>query len=158
MKTQTITLNVLAGILAISMAACSKSDDSTQSAASSLTKQLKEQKEEVAKILDRRATEHRPIVLSLDEEAGKLAMTEFLKFRTQVGDSWFSLYRDDYRSECYQYKGVTREVTMYKISPADKLNGLEWNGRVEFYCSVYRTMVDLKDPKWSDWKDGGRLK
>jgi hypothetical protein len=137
MKTNTITTIVLAGILAFSLAGCSKSEAPTP--------QISERTEP-----------------PLDQEAVAFAEKRFLETWTQVGDSWFTWFRytnnsGNISSLFFQTKNVTHDVTPERLSEADTLNGLQWKGEVAFNSRVYRVCGQVKDspqvPQWSEWAE-----
>jgi len=54
-------------------------------------------------------------------------------------------------------RGVTHRVEHRDLFEAETLNGLQWNGSVDFGCSVNREYL-LDGPQgnhWSDWSEGG---
>ena len=58
----------------------------------------------------------------------------------------------------YQARGVAHQVTSTALSEADILNGLQWQGQVDFSSRIHRE-YNLGDPfekngKWSDWRNG----
>ncbi|MBC8254366.1 MAG: hypothetical protein H8E35_10055 [Ardenticatenia bacterium] len=48
----------------------------------------------------------------------------------------------------WQYKGLVLTVHAARLDLADKANGVEWHGYVEFDCEMVRTHVD---GRWSEW-------
>jgi hypothetical protein len=132
MKTNTITTIVLAGFLAFSLAGCSKSP----------TPQISERTEP-----------------PLDQEAVALAEKGSLETWTQVGDSWFTWFRQYTNDSVFiQIKTVTHDVTPERLSEADTLNGLQWKGEVAFNYRVYRAYYEQvkgspQVPQWGPWGD-----
>jgi hypothetical protein len=147
MKTNTKTTIVLAGILAFSLAGCSKSEAPTT--------KISERTEP-----PKPPAQQQPTVPPLDQEAVALAEKGFLEMWTQVGDSWFTWFRytndsGNIFSHFVQTKTVTHEVTPDRLSEADTLNGLQWKGVVRFDGRAYREYQQVKDspqvPQWSEW-------
>ena len=149
MKPHTITTIVLAGIVAFSFAACSKSE-APKTKGESLTPKILERTEP-----SKPPQPQQPTVPPLEQEALALAEKRLSEKWTQVGDSWFTWFswkENDY--EFFQIRGVTHQVKPDGLSEADTLNGWQWKGWVTFDCSVHRQLDSAKGPQWSDWSDG----
>jgi hypothetical protein len=147
MKTTTITTIVLAGILAFSLAGCSKSEAPTPKISERTDPPKAPQPQQ-------------PTPPTLDQEALALAEKGFLEPWTQVGDSWFTWWRrtgnisGGETSSCFiQIRGLTNKVEPQRLSEAETLNGLQWKGEVQFLSRIYRK-YRLEVSQWSDWTDG----
>jgi len=49
-----------------------------------------------------------------------------------------------------ELKGVASSVRPDKLTPADKLNGLEWSGHLNIQCAAGR---EFRDGRWGPWRD-----
>lgn len=75
---------------------------------------------------------------------------------TQLGESWFAIECDINMVKMLEINGRSPKVEEIVLSAADKLNGINWKGVVEFDCKAYRfLMLESEEPKWSMWIDGG---
>ena len=71
---------------------------------------------------------------------------------TLNGDSWFSMYPVFRGQEYIQGRKLTYNYKLIPVSAVDKLNGIEWMGRI--YCSFeFRRIFDPVVGKWRDWID-----
>lgn len=76
----------------------------------------------------------------------------------QDGDSWFMLNQyggsTQRPSPLYiQARKVTCKHIPYKVSDAEKLNGVEWKGEISYVYQLHR-FYDPATRKWSEWRDG----
>lgn len=56
----------------------------------------------------------------------------------------------DYADCNVQFKPVTPHLVEAEISEADRLNGVEWHGAVDFSAQAYRSQRE--DKSWKDWQ------
>jgi hypothetical protein len=152
MKTNTITTIVLVGILAFSLAACSKSEAPTPKI-SERTEPSKPQNS---------AQPQQPTLPPLDQEAVALAEKAFSETWTHVGDSWLTYQRhnrsnlgENYSFKYIQIRGVTFRVGSAALSEADTLNGFQWKGWVVVFFRLRRDYSLDESPtrQWSSWED-----
>lgn len=90
----------------------------------------------------------------LQQHALSLAKAQFDKHFVKCGDTWF-VY-DNALTEMKKFAGAT--IKMGKISEADSLNGVEWQGYIWYDFSGPRRKFEKSswndpNPKWGDWKD-----
>lgn len=71
------------------------------------------------------------------------------------GDSWFAI-EDEIMGQrsLIQVKGVSFKVFSEPTNQADKLNGLEWSGRVDYDATVSRRKPLQGAATWSNWENG----
>ncbi len=53
----------------------------------------------------------------------------------------------------WEYRGVTFGITSDTLSPADKLNGVEWEGTAGFHSTLWRERFD---GVWGEWHDSDK--
>jgi hypothetical protein len=64
-------------------------------------------------------------------------------------------YYHDPKGGFIQFRGVTFHTNLGTVSPADRLNGVEWRGWAIMVPSPYRIHdSDDASSKWSKWQDG----
>jgi hypothetical protein len=89
------------------------------------------------------------------EEAIKQA-TKFAAIRWEIQEQravWFGHVPGEtfVGTNCdAQFKPVTAYLAATDLSEADRLNGVQWVGDVQFYAPAFR--VRLADKSWSDWQ------
>jgi len=94
---------------------------------------------------------------STDLEAAKVALD--LWKPTKIGKSYYLfyyLYQANYETKAiFELRGPMIYVRPQEISEADKLNGLEWKGRVNFASEATRSCLlaspDAPINQWSEW-------
>jgi hypothetical protein len=95
---------------------------------------------------------------ALLEEAGKLAANCALEHWAiqQDGALWYGhvdqndLLNPELISQDVQFKPVTPNLVTAEMSEADRLNGVEWRGAVNFSATAGR--VRQNDLSWTDWQ------
>ncbi len=80
----------------------------------------------------------------------------------KCGDSWYSRtfsYTGGgqvFSNFFYEYKGITTaEAKPYKLTEADRANGIEWKGELVARSKLNRNYNLFASGRWSIWYDGG---
>lgn len=87
----------------------------------------------------------------INKEAFKVAMTVFDKMLSKCGEYHVLCFEG---GQIAEYKDSTFQVVSDNLSEADKLNGLEWNGRAHMQCVAtrsYCTAFNCRPPRWNEW-------
>jgi len=74
------------------------------------------------------------------------------------GDLWWGYVEHDgmgtsffgYNSCDVQFKPVVPHLAVEEVSEADKLNGIEWKGAVNFSATAFR--FQQRDKSWTEWR------
>jgi hypothetical protein len=94
---------------------------------------------------------------SLSGEAGGKAQRFWAERFTKCGDSYYGVIFDavSLTKRICEYKNVNFSVTADKLTEADKLNGVEWQGRAYMKWTLIRCFGEpLKEGQWTKWQDG----
>jgi hypothetical protein len=85
------------------------------------------------------------------QQAAKYLESNF----TKCGDSYYLLVRlsdsDGMFNGLYQLRGLTISLEPGRLSEADRLNGIEWTGAVEYKVRANRK---YENGSWSEWRNG----
>jgi hypothetical protein len=66
----------------------------------------------------------------------------------RCGDSWYTYFHNE--SFIRELREVRFEVISHDLSPADRANGVEWDGEVTFGADKYRR-YDSRSRSWAEW-------
>src|ERR1041384_2110985 len=101
---------------------------------------------------------------SLDEEAMKIGRKYFEDRLVQCGDSYYTKIENhnlppaeavslrDY----VQYRNVSFPLAVDPVSDINRMNGLEWSGRVSMNWTYMRTAFGFAKPlRWASWQPKG---
>lgn len=94
------------------------------------------------------------------QAALRLAKIHFTKHWAECGDSWLTrvtMVNGDYRApnSYIQWKSVKTRISPDELSPADRLNGVIWHGKVFFEPIANRVFllekIGSQGPGWLTW-------
>jgi hypothetical protein len=90
-----------------------------------------------------------PETPSLDGEAAAAVRDLWEQHTTKCGDSYYSIGGGLEPETIHQYKDVSFDVRSQSLTEANRLNGIEWNGRVAIKARLLR---DNRDGVWQEWR------
>ncbi len=96
---------------------------------------------------------------SLDAQAIAQVREQFETLWVKRDDLWYAVNsfggpNSRIPRELVAAKGISFKVQSMPLTEADRLNELEWRGKVECGASASRTRVLDSEGGWSDWKAG----
>lgn len=88
---------------------------------------------------------------TIEEEAFQYGKSIWDRVLTNCGDSYYKYYPGNGFVELKEFKKVVFVLHSKPITEADKLNGIEWQGNVEFTYKLYRSK--LPRGSWQPWEN-----
>jgi hypothetical protein len=88
-----------------------------------------------------------------DREANKITEQYKENAFTKCGDDYVSYegWVNGATNRLTAYRGLSVTYAEFTVSDADRLNGVEWKGRISVQCSAHR---NLTNQGWTQWSGG----
>lgn len=95
-------------------------------------------------------------LMTVDDEAQAFANQAVDFVFRKCGDSWYhyNYYTYPYNShDLHEWKGLQAAAYADELDVADKLNGIQWSGRVYIGPTVAHRGYRFSDSKWWEWRN-----
>jgi hypothetical protein len=91
-------------------------------------------------------------------EAIQFAQKQLAEKWSERGASWYSSEPSIFVTHGTLYieaRKVEPQVTPHELSEADKLNGVQWSGEVQYVFGTFREYDGGRAKEWTEWQPSG---